>query len=489
MFHLLREVFGLTDKKSGFVYLSDGGHFENLGIYELVRRRCRYIIACDAGADPRYGFEDLGNAIRKCRTDLGVEIDLDVRQIAAVDAQHYNGAPCAVGSIRYSEEDIGTILYIKASRRAGVPSDVVHYASQNAAFPHESTADQFFSESQFESYRRLGHFLAGEIFGASRAVTPKRRGRGPAFPRAVRTLVSAEHRHHREFRPAGRGNRPALRAPAHLERARVLEQAVLSGMAQPLGRAASSTPRPQAEDLARVPPDEEELRQGFYFCNSLIQLMESVYVGLNLDTEWRHPDNSGWLNVFNHWAWSGMFRVTWAVSAATYGGRFRAFCEQRLNLDLGVVNVVRVLPAKPGEQGLAGSGLNQHEQRQVAALLDKLPAANVEVFRLELHVRHPIDDQGEPLMTFGFGYAVLQRQSLGHVPRARPSARHGARAQRARGVSCGTAAAGSSNSATPTSTCCSGSSRSSTSKPTARSSPISARWSGRSTKKQPRHEA
>ena len=61
--------------------------------------------------------------------------------------------------------------------------------------------------------------------------------------------------------------------------------------------------------------------------------MESVYVALNLDTDWRHPDNSGWLNVFNHWAWSGMFRVTWAVSAATYGGRFRAFCEQRLNLD------------------------------------------------------------------------------------------------------------------------------------------------------------
>jgi hypothetical protein len=169
LFHLLREVFGLTDKASGYVYLSDGGHFENLGIYELVRRRCRYIIACDAGADPRYGFEDLGNAIRKCRTDLGVEIDLDVRQIAATDALRYNGAPCAVGSICYSEGQVGTILYIKASRRAGVPSDVLHYASESVAFPHESTADQFFSESQFESYRRLGHFLAGEILGASRA--------------------------------------------------------------------------------------------------------------------------------------------------------------------------------------------------------------------------------------------------------------------------------------------------------------------------------
>jgi hypothetical protein len=169
----------------------------------------------------------------------------------------------------------------------------------------------------------------------------------------------------------------------------------------------------QANDLAHVPSDEDELRHGFYFCNSLLQLMESVYVGLNLETEWRHPDNSGWLNVFNHWAWSGMFRVTWAVAAATYGGRFRAFCEQRLNLDLGAVKVERVLAGYPDAQALAGSGLNRHEQRQVATLLGGRPAAHVEVFRLELHVRHPIDDENEPpLMTFGYGYAVLAGDRL-----------------------------------------------------------------------------
>jgi Patatin-like phospholipase len=412
LFHLLREAFGLTNKDSGFVYLSDGGHFENLGIYELVRRRCRYIIACDAGADERYGFEDLGNAIRKCRTDLGVEIDLDVRQVAAIDAQRYNGAPCAVGSIRYSEEDVGTILYIKASRRAGVPSDVMHYATEHLAFPHESTADQFFSESQFESYRRLGHFLTGEILGVSRAIGPN----GVDVDRLFRELSE------RWYRPstAIAANFGGLTEEIDqvFERLRTSKELTfLSRQFYPewrnlLGERVVDA-NAQATDLAQLPRDEEELRQGFYFCNSLIQLMERVYVGLNLDTEWRHPDNSGWLNVFNHWAWSGMFRVTWAVSAATYGGRFRAFCEQRLNLDLGVVNVERVFSGKPGKQDLAGSGLNRHEQRQVVALLEYRPAADVEVFRLELHVRHPIFDEDEPpLMTFGFGYAVLSGNRL-----------------------------------------------------------------------------
>ncbi len=410
LFHLLREVFGLTDKKSGFVYLSDGGHFENLGIYELVRRRCRYIIACDAGADPRYGFEDLGNAIRKCRTDLGVEIDLDVRQIAAMDALHYNGAPCAVGSVRYSEEQVGTILYIKASRRAGVPSDVMHYATENAAFPHESTSDQFFSESQFESYRRLGHFLAGEILNASRATAAD----DVDMDRLFRDLSE------RWCRPslgvATNFGRLAEAVDALFERLRAKELGFLSRQFYPewrnlLGASVVDATK-QTEDLLFVPQHEDELRQGFYFCNSLIQLMENAYVALNLETDWQHPDNSGWLNVFNHWAWSGMFRVTWAVSAATYGGRFRAFCEQRLNLTLGDVAATQLLSEIPTESALTTAGLNGHEQHQVA---DPRVGGgkDVTVYRLEVLVRHPIvAKEKPPLMTFGFGYAVMRGDEL-----------------------------------------------------------------------------
>jgi hypothetical protein len=410
LFHLLREAFGLTDKDSAYVYLSDGGHFENLGIYELVRRRCRYIIACDAGADEGYGFEDLGNAIRKCRTDLGIEIDLDVRQIASIDAQRYNAAPCAVGSIRYSEEDVGTILYIKASRRVGLPSDVMHYATEHTAFPHESTADQFFSESQFESYRRLGHFLAGEILGASRAIAPNT----VDVDRLFRELSERWYRPSKAI--ATNFGRLAEQVDELFERLRSKDLAFLSRQFYPEWRnllgADVVDPKVQTEDLLFVPDDEAQLQQAFYFCNSLIQLMESVYVALNLETDWQHPDNSGWLNVFNHWAWSGMFRVTWAVSAATYGGRFRAFCEQRLNLTLGDVAAKSVLSGAPSEPRLAGAGLNAHEQHQIA---DPYVGGRgeIDVYRMELLVRHPLADEKEPpLMTFAFGYAVMRGDEL-----------------------------------------------------------------------------
>jgi hypothetical protein len=411
LWHLLREVFGLTDKRSGYVYLSDGGHFENLGIYELVRRRCRYIIACDASADERYGFEDLANAIRKCRTDLGVEIDLDVRQIAEVDSHRYNAAPCAVGTVQYADNEVGLILYIKASRRQGLPADVMHYASEHAAFPHESTADQFFSESQFESYRRLGHFLAGEILGTNRTATQNAVDVDELF----RDLGERWYRPSRAI--ASNFGRLAEEVDEIFERLRTSKELdFLSKQFYPEWRSLLGErvvdPAAQAKDLIYVPRDEEQLRQGFYFCNSLLQLMETVYLDLNLETEWQHPDNSGWLNVFNHWAWSGMFRVTWAVAAATYGGRFRTFCERRLNLTLGVVRVEQVVPDKDGHRDIASTGLNRHEQRQVDALR-VVDEQGVVVYRLDLHVRHPITGpDADPLMQFGFGYAVLRGDNL-----------------------------------------------------------------------------
>jgi hypothetical protein len=173
---------------------------------------------------------------------------------------------------------------------------------------------------------------------------------------------------------------------------------------------AKATPEQQTEDLVFVPSDEQELRHGFYFCNSLIQLMESAYVALNLETDWQHPDNSGWLNVFNHWAWSGMFRVTWAVSAATYGGRFRAFGEQRLHLTLGDVQVKKVPSSPPAQAELAAAGLNEHEQHQVLDP-DVGGGKQVTVYRLELSVRHPLKKESA-LMTFGFGYAVMRGDEL-----------------------------------------------------------------------------
>ena len=74
---LAKELLGMADDTSKYVYLSDGGHFDNMGLYELVRRRCYRIVICDSEQDEDYFFEGIANAIRKCRVDFGVEITLD----------------------------------------------------------------------------------------------------------------------------------------------------------------------------------------------------------------------------------------------------------------------------------------------------------------------------------------------------------------------------------------------------------------------------
>ena len=77
------------------VHLTDGGHFENLGVYELLRRRCRYIVVCDAGADPEATFGDLGLAVQRARTDLGAQIDISVDDLAAQARRRLMRAPTA----------------------------------------------------------------------------------------------------------------------------------------------------------------------------------------------------------------------------------------------------------------------------------------------------------------------------------------------------------------------------------------------------------
>ncbi|HEY0156455.1 MAG TPA: hypothetical protein VGF28_04105 [Thermoanaerobaculia bacterium] len=174
--HQLAEAFGLTDDEHQYVYLSDGGHFENLGLYEMVLRRCRYIILSDAGADPDLKFEDLGNAVRKIRIDFGIPIDFSRFTLFSRDEKKM-GAHCAIGRIRYSEVDgkveDGHLLYIKASYYASGPEDVRQYARKVRRFPHESTADQFFTESQFESYRRLGEWVIDTIVAGEAPGTMK----------------------------------------------------------------------------------------------------------------------------------------------------------------------------------------------------------------------------------------------------------------------------------------------------------------------------
>ena len=156
---LIAEMLGRTRESGRLIYLSDGGHFENLGIYELVRRRCRFILCVDSSADPDRDFADLGDAIQKCRIDFGVDIEIDTSDLHS-DASGVSKHCCAVGTITYAEGESGVLLYLKPSIVGTEPADVAHYARAHPSFPHEPTSDQYFDEGQFESYRRLGESIA-----------------------------------------------------------------------------------------------------------------------------------------------------------------------------------------------------------------------------------------------------------------------------------------------------------------------------------------
>ncbi|WP_292530904.1 patatin-like phospholipase family protein [Methylocystis sp.] len=172
----LSELLGMTTEQSKWIYVSDGGHFENLGIYELVRRRCRRIICVDAGADPQRTFGDLGNAIQKCRVDFGVEITIDTQSLL-IDANGLSDATVSVGSISYPEEPgspafKGDLIYLKPSIPKSLdqlPADILSYRARHPEFPHEPTRNQWFSETQFESYRKLGYIIGLEALQSVRS--------------------------------------------------------------------------------------------------------------------------------------------------------------------------------------------------------------------------------------------------------------------------------------------------------------------------------
>ena len=171
----LDEAFGLTADTNSWIYLSDGGHFENLAIFEMVLRRCHCIVVSDAGCDPHYTYEDLANAVRKIRIDFGIPIDFDNPSMPMsadkLPTPRHSGKHCAIARIRYSAVDgpkapDGILIYIKPSLNGNDPADVQHYAAADPLFPHQPTSDQFFDESQFESYRRLGLHVIEEIMHA-----------------------------------------------------------------------------------------------------------------------------------------------------------------------------------------------------------------------------------------------------------------------------------------------------------------------------------
>lgn len=161
-----------------FLALSDGGHFENTGIYELVRRRAGLIIACDGGADAEFSFSDFQTTIRRVQDDFGVRIRVldnatpdQVVPVPAEGAAYPKAASFAqqghmVGCIEYPDDSHGWLIFLKTTLIRELSFKVKGYAAQNDTFPDQSTVDQFFDEVQFEAYRELGYRLAATMLDA-----------------------------------------------------------------------------------------------------------------------------------------------------------------------------------------------------------------------------------------------------------------------------------------------------------------------------------
>jgi hypothetical protein len=175
---LWREMMMRTDERSSLVLLSDGGHTgDNVGIYPLLQRQCKLIIACDAECDPSIGFGSFTEALRHASIDLGIEVDIDLTMVRPDNETGMSRSHCAVGLVRYptryftepdgtkrSERPVGYLVYLKNSLTGDEPEPILNYKSEHPAFPHESTADQFFDDAQFESYRALGYHIAERAF-------------------------------------------------------------------------------------------------------------------------------------------------------------------------------------------------------------------------------------------------------------------------------------------------------------------------------------
>jgi len=162
---LFAELTGSATAQAKWINLTDGGHFDNLGVYELIRRRCRLIVVTDAGCDPKYQFEDLANTVRKCWTDLGVNIRFEhFEPMHRLKDSRNCGVHGAVGRIEYDRKGPhGAIIYLKSSMTGDEWPDIRQYADTHEDFPQETTADQFFDENQFEAYRHLGYKVVAKM--------------------------------------------------------------------------------------------------------------------------------------------------------------------------------------------------------------------------------------------------------------------------------------------------------------------------------------
>jgi hypothetical protein len=323
-FVFFEEMFGNTNAgpTKRQVHLSDGGHFENLGLYELIRRHCRYIIVSDCGADPDVLFDDFGNASRRIREDFGVEIEIDLGPLKACAPVGKARQHMVVGTIDYGGEcDKGIILFFKPNMTGDEPVDVEQYYGRNTAFPNESTGDQFYDEAQWEAYRRLGAHSVRAAMRFVQSCDDNTRKKASDVFRLAR----------QEWYPT----------PEGLEKACLEQSAAYADLEDKLRDSDSeSFVReffPELAHLELKPGKVEEFtvshaQDALQLLLDVVQFMEDTWLNCKLPTSRTHPLNVGWINLFQRWANAETFRFWWPIVRAMFTPQFRDFVERDLDV-------------------------------------------------------------------------------------------------------------------------------------------------------------
>jgi hypothetical protein len=189
-YYWLKQYINYLTDRTLYVNLSDGGHIENMAIYELLRRRCRYIVLVDGECDPGITCGSLLQVMRYAKIDFGIEIDIDLSRLkhADVRSQTASGSAAdpvptgeaasplvdfhfALGQIHYPKTATdpqppppGLLLYIKSSMSGNEAKPITSYRERHPEFPHQSTGDLAYDEEQFEAYRALGEHIVDDAF-------------------------------------------------------------------------------------------------------------------------------------------------------------------------------------------------------------------------------------------------------------------------------------------------------------------------------------
>ncbi|MEI9936883.1 MAG: hypothetical protein WDO69_06645 [Pseudomonadota bacterium] len=192
----LKMLFGKLHEDSPFIPVADGAFTDNLGVIELLRRRCRLIVCIDSTFDPGYSFGELRNLIVRARNEERVVIQFPDGALARIKPSPLTGfaeTQFLIGDL-IGEGWSGRFVYVKAcltqplqDSAPDVERDAADYQTYHATFPQETTADQFFDPPQWHAYNALGRELG-------RAALEAYSKSAPALDVEEELLSSAERR-------------------------------------------------------------------------------------------------------------------------------------------------------------------------------------------------------------------------------------------------------------------------------------------------------